>query len=257
MDKIKRTALAAAKKAGKAVLKEYKNFNRETVKLKARHEIVTRADLLSEKIILGEIRKNFPEHGILSEETGLSPAKGNEDFLWIIDPLDGTTNFSMHNPLWCVSIALARGREIVLGVVYAPVLEELYAAEKGGGAFRNGEKIKVSARSRKALHAFCHGREDKDIKRALKYYRKQKLSGLDCRQMGSAAIELAYVAGGRIESLMIPGANLWDVAAGALLAREAGGKVTDFAGKEWNLESKDILASNGVVHKELLKVIKS
>lgn len=253
MNKIKQIAVAAAKEAGGALLGEYENFDRGTVKLKAHHEIITKADLLSEKIIINKIKNNFPDHGILSEESGRTKSKS--DFLWIIDPLDGTTNFSMHNPLWCVSIGLARGREVVLGVIYAPFLGELYVAEKGRGATRNGKKIKVSARAKKALHTFCHGREDGHIKKALKYYRRQKLNELDCRQMGSAAIELAYVAGGRTESLMIPGVNSWDVAAGALMAREAGGKVTDFNGRKWSLDSKDILASNGKIHKELLRTI--
>ena len=124
------------------------------------------------------------------------------------------------------------------------------------GARKNGQNIKVSKYTQKSLHTFCHGRENKHFKVALKYYTYQKLNELDCRQLGSAAIELAYVASGRTESIMIPGANSWDVAAGVLMVREAGGKVTDFKGKEWTLKSSNMLASNGKVHKELLRVIK-
>ncbi len=283
-NKIKQIAVSAAKKAGKALLGEYKNFDRGAVKLKAHHEILTKADLLSEKIIINEIKKNFPGHRILSEEQGYieaQPAAGRRsltsdipavldgkdaagletlppaemDYLWIIDPLDGTTNFSMRNPLWNVSIGAAYRGEIIAGVVYAPVLRELWVAEKNKYVKMNGKKVRVSNNTTKALHAFCHGRDEKFVKKALAYYRQQKLNELDCRQMGSAAIELAYVASGRIESFMIPGVNSWDVAAGALLVREAGGKVTDFNGREWSLGSKDILASNGKVHKELLRVI--
>jgi myo-inositol-1(or 4)-monophosphatase len=235
------------------LLQRYKNFNRGTVKLKAHHEILTKADLMSEKIIITEIRKNFPKHRILSEEKGKIDSRS--DYLWVIDPLDGTTNFSMHNPLWSVSIGVAFRGRIVLGIIYAPFLDELYIAEKGNGASRNGKKISVSKHTKKSLHTFCHGRNEKDVKRALKYYRKQKLNELDCRQLGSAALELAYVASGRIESIMIPGASSWDVAAGVLLVREAGGKVTDFQGREWRLTSKDMLASNGRVHQSVLKVI--
>ena len=251
---IKKIAVKAVKKAGQILLKEYKNFDRGKITLKSHHEILTRADLLSEEAIIKEIRKYFPAHQILSEESG--EIKSDSKYLWIIDPLDGTTNFSMHNPLWCISIGVFYRDKVVLGVTYAPILDELYIAEKGKGARKNGKKIKVSKYTQKSLHTFCHGRENKHFKVALKYYTYQKLNELDCRQLGSAAIELAYVASGRTESIMIPGANSWDVAAGVLMVREAGGKVTDFKGKEWTLKSSNMLASNGKVHKELLRVIK-
>ncbi len=251
---IKKVAVDAAKKAGKILIGKYKNFNRGAVKLKAHHEILTKADLLSEKIILEEIKNSFSDHKILSEESGQN--KNHSDYLWVVDPVDGTTNFSMHNPLWCISIGVFYRDKVVLGVTYAPILDELYIAEKGKGARKNGKKIKVSKYTQKSLHTFCHGRENKHFKVALKYYTYQKLNELDCRQLGSAAIELAYVASGRTESIMIPGANSWDVAAGVLMVREAGGKVTDFKGKEWTLKSSNMLASNGKVHKELLRVIK-
>lgn len=252
-DKIKRVAISAAKKAGKVLLIKYKNFNRGTVKLKAHHEILTKADLLSEKIILKEIKNNFSNHKILSEEAGQT--KNKSDYLWLVDPIDGTTNFSMHSPFWCISIGLAYKEKVILGIIYAPILGELYITEKGKGAKRNNKKIKVSKYTKKALHTFCHGRENKHFKVALKYYTYQKLNELDCRQLGSAAIELAYVASGRTESIMIPGVNSWDVAAGVLMVREAGGKVTDFKGKEWTLKSRNMLASNGKVHRALLRVI--
>ncbi len=252
---IKKTALAAVKKAGRVLLGEYKNFDRQRIRLKSHHEILTRADLLSEEIIIKEIRKKFPRHRILSEEAG--ELKSTSDYIWIIDPLDGTTNFSMHNPLWSVSLALAYREELVMGLVYAPVLSELFSAAKGRGAYLNGRKIKVSgAHGPKTLNTFCHGREEKHVRQALRYYAYQKLHALDCRQLGSAAIELAYVASGRIESIVIPGANAWDVAAGILLVREAGGRVTDFAGKDWNLNGGDMIASNGRVHSEILGVLR-
>lgn len=253
-NKIKEAAVRMVKKAGKVLLSRYKNFDRGTVKLKAHHEILTQADLASERIILSEIKKNFPNHRILSEEKGKSGVGG--DFLWIVDPLDGTTNFSMHNPIWSISIGVVYKGEIILGVVYAPVLEELWLAEKGKGATKNGKKIKVSSGARKSLHTFCHGRSQKEVKRAIKYYSYQKLHELDCRQLGSAAIELGFVASGRTESITIPGVNPWDVAAGVLLVREAGGKVTDFKGNEWKLGSKDMLATNNKVHGEILKVVR-
>jgi len=253
-NQIKKIAITAVKKSGKLLLKEYKNFNRGNIKLKSHHEILTRADLLSEEIIIKEIRKNFSSHGILSEERGR--IESVSDYLWIIDPIDGTTNFSMHNPLWSISLAVAQGGEIVLGVIYAPILGELYVADLGRGAKLNGKKIKVSnIKEGKILNTFCHGHKSSDVKKALAYYRKQKLAELDCRQLGSAAIELAFVAAGRIESFVAPGANDWDVAAGALIVKEAGGVVTDFTGQQWQLGSGDIAASNGLVHREILRVI--
>jgi len=292
-NQIKKIAIAAVKKSGKMLLREYKNFDRGAIKLKSHHEIVTRADLMSEEIIIKEIKKNFPNHRILSEEMG---EEGHDsEYLWVIDPIDGTTNFSIHNPLWSISLAVAhlspqppllnrrggdelpsylggvgggidrRGEaskasrgEVIFGVIYAPMLDELYVAELGKGAKLNNKKITVSnIKTGKVLNTFCHGSKTADIKKALAYYRKQKLAELDCRQMGSAAIELAYVACGRVESFVAPGANDWDVAAGALLVCEAGGIVTDFFGQDWKLGSGDIAASNGKVHREVLRVINS
>jgi myo-inositol-1(or 4)-monophosphatase len=256
MDKFQAVALRAAKKSGKILIEKYNKFDRGDVQLKSAHEIVTKYDLLSEKIILSEIKKNFPEHSIFSEEQGSNKKKS--DYLWLIDPIDGTTNFSMHNPIWSISIALAYQGEIIMGVIYAPILKELFSASKGKGAFMNGKKIKVSdLNSGKIINTFCHGSKIRDIKRAIKYYTKQKLNHLDCRQLGSAAIESSYVAKGRIESIAIPGVNSYDVGAGVLIVREAGGIVTDFKGKEWNLKSEDILATNKKVHKSLIKNLKN
>ncbi len=253
-DKIEQTAVRAARHAGRELSARFKRFDRSTIKLKSHHEILTAADLASEKLIIAAVRKNFPQHKILSEEAG--KIKGRDEYLWVIDPLDGTTNFSMHSPLWSVSIAVAFRGEIILGVVYAPELREFYLAKRGRGAKRNGRKIAVSGTTGgKELHTFCHGRRPKNVRTAIDYYASQKTKGLDCRQLGSAAIELAFVAGGRIESITIPGANPWDVAAGVLLVREAGGKVTDFSGRPWNLRSPDMLASNGRVHKKILRTI--
>ncbi len=249
---------------GKKLLKIYDSYDRREALLKSKHEIVTKADFFSEKLIIKTIKRNFPEHRILSEEAGLSENDKNKfEYLWIIDPIDGTTNFSMHNPIWCISVALTKYNkkkktyESVLGFIYAPVTDEFYFAEKEKGAFLNGKKIKVSRKKKdKVLNTFCHGADEASIKKAVKYHAAQKLNGFDCRQMGSAALELAYVASGRIESLMIPGVKSWDVAAGALLVREAGGRVTDFDNKYWQTEKSDILASNGLVHNEILRVVR-
>lgn len=253
--KIKQVAILAAKRAGSILLKRFDGFDRSSIKLKSGHEILTNADLASNREIIKIIKKSFPNHRILSEEGG--GGKKKSDYLWVVDPLDGTTNFSMHNPLWAVSIGVAYKKKIVLGVIFAPFLKELYFAEIGKGATMNGRKIKVSKMIKgKVLNTFCHSNLEEDIKKAVKYYTYQKINGFDCRQLGSASLELAFTAFGRIESIVIPGAHPWDVAAGILLVREAGGRVTDFSDKNWSLKSEDMVASNGKVHKNLLKVLK-
>jgi len=251
----KKVALLAIKKASKILLQNFKKGNRG-LKFKSRHEISTLVDKLAEKEILNIIRKYFPRHQILSEEKGLSGPKSQ--YLWIIDPLDGTTNYSMGNPLFGISIALAYQNEIILGVIYAPYLKEFYMAEKNRGAFLNQKRIKVSTKKNldKSLLTFCHGHREKDIKKLIKLYQRFKLLGWDFRQLGSASLELCFVARGSTECIMIPGAHVWDVASGTLLVREAGGKVTDFQKNEWNLKSKDMLASNGKIHQSLLKIIR-
>ena len=153
-----------------------------------------------------------------------------------------------------MSIGLAKNNDIILGLIYVPFLNELFIAEKDKGTRLNRRRIKVSnIKSGKILNTYCHGTGPKDIKRAISYYRKQRLAVFDCRQMGSAAIELAFVAAGRVESFVAPGAHDWDVAAGVLLVREAGGIVTNFKGQEWVIGSGDIFASNGHVHREILQ----
>ena len=253
-DKIRKVAIAAAYFTGEDLLARYKSFDRKDEHFKSDHEIVTAADLAADKIILSTIKKAFPFHEILSEESGQSGQPS--DYLWVIDPLDGTHNFSFHDPLWAVSIAVFYKKEIIIGVVFAPVLNELYVAEKDSGAWLNGQRLAVSKiKGKKTINAFCHSSREKDIKKAIKYYSYHKLKDLDIRQLGSASLELAYVAAGRLESIYIPGANSWDVAAGALLVREAGGKVTDAKNKDWQIDSRELLASNRLVHGGLLKVI--
>lgn len=246
--------LKIIRQAGNAIIKDYQKLDYSQVKLKTPRDLVTAADLRSEKIIMNAIRKSFPEHQILSEESGQTNKKN--DYLWIVDPLDGTTNFFMHNPLWSVSIALAYKGKIVLGAIYAPLQKELFHAVLGQGAYLNNKKIRVNDSPIKTLNAFCNGREIKNIKRVIKYFSYQKQHSLDCRQLGSAAIEMAYVAAGRLSSLMIPGTWDWDIAAGTLLVREAGGKVTDFKGQDWKIGEKDILAASGKIQAQVLNIIK-
>ncbi|MFH1412859.1 MAG: inositol monophosphatase family protein [bacterium] len=256
LEQHKQVISQAVMEAGDILFEKFKTFDRSKVQLKSLHEIVTEYDLLSEKIILSAIKENFSDHAVLSEEKGAN--KKESDWLWAVDPIDGTTNFSMHNPIWAISVGLFFKKEIVLGVIYAPVLKEFYIAIKDKGVFLNDKPIKVSEISQgKVLNAFCHGYDEENIEKIISYFSQQKLHGFDCRQLGSAAIELAFVSAGRLESLVIPGANTWDVAAGILMVREAGGKVTDFDNNEWQLKSKDMVASNALVHDQILQAIKT
>lgn len=255
-NKIKKVGLAAVQAAGDYAAKKYFVFKRSEAMLKQRKEIVTKVDLGSEKIIISAIKKNFPHANILSEESG--EQNGDSGYLWVIDPIDGTTNFTIHNPLWAVSVGVFYNNEPIAGFIYAPVIKEMFTAYSGKGAFLNNKKIKISnAIKQKTIHTFCHGGRDIDISLAVDYYAKQKRSGLDCRQFGSASVDMAYVAAGRTESIVIPGAHSWDVAAGVLLVREAGGIVTDFSGKGWNLKSENIIGANKIVFKEILKNVKA
>ena len=244
-----------ARKTGQELLKEFKHFNRDQVRYKSKQQIVTKADLLAEKHILSAIRKKYPDHHILSEEAGSKGKKS--DYLWIVDPLDGTTNFSIKSPQFGVIIGLAYKGEMKLGAIYIPFNDKLFWAEKGKGATMNNKKIHVSKNStlKKTFVTYCHGSSPKNVRRITEVYKGMKIKYGDIRQLGASSMEMAWVAAGYTDGNFAPGSHVWDVATGALLVREAGGKVTDFKNNEWNLKSKDILASNGKIHNQLHKEI--
>lgn len=250
---IKSLSLQAGDKAAKAWLK----YDRRDSLLKGQNEVVTKVDKETEKFLRREIEKAFPEHAILGEEYGNNEKKS--DYLWIIDPIDGTTNFSIHNPLWSISIGLAYKNKIIFGLIYAPILKEVFWAERGKGAYLNGKKLKIKNESGggKEIHTFCHGQKPENIKTAIAYYQEHKLKAMDCRQLGSAAIELAYVAASRVDSIFIPGARSWDVAAGVLIASEAGASVCDAKGKSWSLKSEDMIAVRPKLKNKILSSIKN
>lgn len=225
---------------------------------KSKHEIVTKYDDEIEKIIIKGIHDQFPDHQYLGEEDGYGD-NNNSDYLWIIDPIDGTTNFAVKNPLFGVSIALAYKGVIVLGVIYIPFSKELFWAEKDGGAYINKDKISVSKTDNlgSAFITYCHGYKDVNVKRMLKAYSHFKVESFEARQLGSAVVEFMWVACGRTDTIFIPGTNAWDVASGAIIVNEAGGRVTDFNNNDWDIKSPDILASNGLIHDNILKVLRS
>ncbi len=245
-------AISAAKEAGALHMKY---FGRVKANYKADKSIVTEADIKAEELIRSRIKRVFPNHAITGEEMG-SEGLGSP-YVWSIDPLDGTTNFVVRNPFFAVSIALLYHAEPILGVVYYPFADELFHAVKGGGAFINDAPITVSGRDMvSSVLTFCNNRDLESVNRMVDIFGRLKPMNNKFRQMGAGSLELSYVACGRVDAFMMVGANVWDVAAGAVLVKEAGGIVTDFEGREYNLNSKDILATNGIVHEDLLKLVR-
>lgn len=247
-------AIAAAKEAGKI---QMKYFGKEyEVNYKGEIDLVTEVDRICEKTISEIILKNFKNHDILTEEGGQK--SGGSSWKWIIDPLDGTTNYFHGYPYFCVSIALEIDGEVMIGVVYNPVLDELFYAEKGEGAYLNGRKIHVSKTERLEKSFLSTGfpydlRNHADY--YLNYFREFIIRSFAIRRAGSAALDLSYLAMGRFDGFWELKLQPWDVAAATLLVTEAGGKVSDFKGDSFSIYLKEILASNGLIHEQMLEVI--
>lgn len=256
MKEMKETTMRALEESGKILME---GFGRHLdIKVKENHRsIVTQFDKAAEERIKSIIRERFPEHRIIGEESGDN--RKDSEYTWVIDPLDGTTNFSMGSPLFNTAIGVAKGSDIVMGGVLIPFTGELFFAEKGKGATLNGKPIRVSREKELSnlVLLYCHGSDDDSIRKAFGIYESLKLRSRDTRRLGAGLIELAYVASGRAGCYAAPGTTSWDAVAGTVIVREAGGRVTDFEGREFNIESRDILASNGRIHKELLEIIKS
>ncbi len=254
IERARETAFRAAREAGE-IIKE--NFSRPYwVRHKSGRETQTEIDLRAEKAILSIIREAFPEHGILSEEAGQKESPG--DYLWVVDPLDGTTNYTIKNPFFCTSISLAFRNDVVMAVTYAPMTGELFHAVRGRGAFLNGKRVRVSREGRLSnlLLSYCNGKSRKDKVEIGRIFSRIKPVVKDFDRYKAGALELAFVSAGRLASYMANSQMSWDSAAGALLVREAGGRVTDFEGRHWDIKSKDILASNGLIHRKLLDIIR-
>lgn len=223
-----------------------------------RHNLVTEYDTLAEEIILSKIMKEFPDHGLLAEESGAKTSSSK--ITWIVDPLDGTVNFAHGIPVFSVSIAAAYGNEILCGVVYHPITGELFTAQKDKGSFLNGKPLRVSAT--KALQeaflatGFPYNLEENPLGciNQLMHALKQ---GLPVRRLGSAALDLSYTAAGRFDGYWEVSLQPWDLAAGKIIVEEAGGKVTDYEGLPRNIkEASSVVASNGLLHASMLQLLK-
>lgn len=245
-------AIKAAKDAGNELRKYYGNTS---ITFKQDMSIVTEADIVADKLIKEIITSNFPTHGLLSEETGL--LNSNSEYLWVIDPLDGTTNFSVQNPFFATSIGLLHKNKPILGVIYSPIQNELFYAEVNNGAYMNDSLIKVDNDSKleKSFISFCNGRDDKSRRKMIQIFKNIKIKNNVIRQVGAVALELCYVAMGRFGALIMPGVNSWDVLAGILIVKEAHGVTTDFDGRDFKIQATDLLAGPSTIHHSLIEII--
>jgi len=245
-----------ARKAGDTLMK---HFRQDWALLKKRgtaKEVATRYDKEVDRLIVDEIKKHYPRHSLLTEESG--SLQDDLDWLWIVDSLDGTGNFADFNPLFSVCIALMHQSELLLGAIYAPAIDEFYFAEKGKGAYLNGAKLQVSDVSdlSQSYILYCEG-GDKDRGRTGELLQKVYPLVTDIRKLGSAGLETAWVAAGKGEAYFSTRIEPWDVAPGVLLVQEAGGKVSDFQGNPWKPLTGDLVFSNKKLHERILSLISS
>ena len=245
-------ALSAAKEAGEVLSQGF--GWQHSVRYKGEVDLVTEVDEQAEQVI-GEILLGaFPAYGMLAEEGGT--LAGEEDARWIVDPLDGTTNYAHGLPLFAVSIGLERAGEVVLGVVHDPTREETYVAERGRGATLNGEPVRVSDTGEliQALIATGFPYDRAEMPEALELFGRLSALTRGVRRLGSTALDLCYVAAGRLDGYYERGIWAWDMAAGSLILEEAGGQVTDYRGDELDLEGREMVASNGVLHPAMIEL---
>ncbi len=255
MSSFLKTAIQAARAAGKIHRQFYGKALNIQYKGRNNLNLVTQVDKLSEKKILAILKKKFPTHDLLGEESGLQD--NNSPYAWVVDPLDGTTNFAHAYPFFCVSIALLHRGQPLVAVVYDALRDECFTAEKGKGAFLNGKRLRVSKVKDLEKSLLCTGFAYmvRETHYNLDNFAKFVLTAQGVRRDGSAAMNLAYVAAGRLDGFWERGIQAWDMAAGVLLIREAGGKVTDLTGKPYDLFKQNALATNGPLHSTLFKIL--
>lgn len=270
-----KTAIQAAKAAGTIHKKHYGKTLNVRFKSKNKLNLVTEVDTLCESRVLTLLKKAFPSHNFWGEESGKGSA--SSEYTWLVDPLDGTTNFAHAYPFFCCSIALVKnlslsnlpplkkgGRgvlassELVVGVVYDALRDECFYAEKGKGAYLNGKRLKVSRTKTLAESLVCTGfaYAVRETHYNLDNFRQFVLKAQGVRRDGSAAMNLSYVAAGRFDGFWERGIQAWDMAAGVLMVQEAGGKVTDISGQPFDLMAQNALASNGKIHNQIFQILK-
>ena len=252
MSNILETASGVAREAGALI----NDFARQRIgyELKGDHDLVTAADKASEKLIVAALQAAFPDHSIVAEEGGGQQTRS--EYTWYVDPLDGTTNFAHGFPIYNVSIGLEKGSELIAGVVYDPTRDELFSAERGSGAYLNGERIYASkcATLENSLVAtgFPSRRRHQNVN--VHFYYQLAMLTHGVRRAGAAANDLCYVACGRLDGFWEFGLNPWDMAAGLVILTEAGGRYTDMHGHPGGLRAPHLLTSNGILHAELIEL---
>ena len=246
-------AIRAITKAGKLLKEDF--YTMEFAVLKSRKDFITKFDLESEELILKIIKKSFPEHNIISEESGFED--NGSDYTWIIDPLCSTNNFVYGLFLYGIAIALVFKSKPLLGTIYIPELDYLLTAEKGKGAFLNNKRLYVSTRKKLEEALILYDNQFYRDKRMYTNLLKIINKALTVRILGSAAFDLSLVALGKADARIFHKTKPCDFVAGALIIEEAGGKVTNFSGKKWSLKDTSIVASNGRIHNQILQVLRS
>ncbi len=259
LKKIELFAVKTAHEAG-AVLMKYYRQNKLQVTEKARSSLVTQADVNAENLIKRKLQRAYPKFTFLGEESGPSAAEDSSTPTWHVDPLDGTTNFVHGFPMFCVSIGLALGNNPLVGVIYIPTLKETLHASKGNGARFNGKKMTVSKRAKISECLFTTGfayiRDEEQLSPEINRFKKVHLEARAVRRPGAAAIDLAYVAAGIFDGFWEKNLASWDVCAGACLVQEAGGMVTDYMGNPFLLGNREVLATNKIIHSEMVEVLR-
>lgn len=248
--------LLEALEAGAAQMQHFFNGPLKISNKEGLNNLVTEADLAAEKDIISVIKKQFPEHYILTEEAGKLIT--DSEYKWIVDPIDGTVNFANGIPICCVSIALEKNKEIIMGGVYNPFIKELFFAEKNGGAFLNEKKISVSTQDDLLKSCLVTGFPYTYLNEPngpLEIFEKLIRKGIPVRRLGSAAIDLCWVACGRFDGFYEHSLQPWDSAAGFLIVEEAGGKVTDFGGESFSVYQPKLLATNNKIHTTLYALV--
>ena len=249
-------AIETAREAGQILIEK---FGRKiTVSKKGDINLVTEADLASEKHIIEKINSRYPKHAVLAEESGEAIVEGDQTWKWVIDPLDGTTNYAHGYPCFCVTLALEHNGEIVVGVTFDPTRDELFAAEKGSGATLNNKPIRVSETQqlKDALLVTGFPYDTRERENFARHFTGFTHASRGIRRDGSAAIDMAYVACGRFDGFWEEGLHAWDVAAGVLLIEEAGGRVSYYDDSKFSIYKAPICASNNLIHREMLEILK-
>jgi len=258
IEKLLETAKEAAYEAGEIQL-SYLGKAKEISFKSCQNDLVTIADKKSEEKIISIIKTYYPGHAVLGEETGCHREAGSE-YLWVIDPLDGTTNFAHNFPHFAVSIGLVKNNKIIMGVVYDPCKNELFWAAEGNGAFLNAEEIKVSTTEKLEKSLLATGfapMHEHDLDISIGLFKKFMLNAQAVRRPGAAALDICYVACGRLDAFWELKLNPWDVTAGACIVAEAGGRVTNYYADDFDIYNKSIIVSNGILHDRMKEIIKS